>query len=235
MDHSAALTDAIRWGASYHDQNIGTQVFATLGQHFPPGTAWCAGFVRDILLHAGIKTPSSWDSVGAIHDWAHGAGLLHVGMAGVQPGDIVGIGSAHTAIVQSVHGNVVTTVAGNSFSANHTVQVQQLHNYWTWHVHMAPVIHGQIMIAGAVASSSAHVAAVHGGGAASLHVLALVHGAAVLTALHFAVPIAAALAIFSSEADATPVWQGKYPPINLITNPTDRLLYKPPGGWGAAL
>ena len=234
MDHSEALREAIKWGASYHGQNIGTQVFAALGEHRPPGTAWCAGFVRDVLLHAGIKTPPGWDSVGAIHDWAHGAGLLRSGMTGVQPGDVVGIGSDHTAIVQSVHGNVITTVAGNSLSGHHTVQVQQLHNYWQWHVHMAPVIHGQLVIAGAVASGSAHVAAVHGGGAASLHILALIHGAAVLTALHFALPIAAALAILRSEADAAPVWEGNYPPINLITNATDRLLYKPPGGWGSS-
>lgn len=235
MDHRSELMKAIEWFATYHGQNIGHEVFSALGENRVAGTAWCGASVRDIYLHAGIKTPESWDGVAAIHGWAYQAGLLGRGVTGAEPGDIVGHHDDHTAVVQSVHGDRVTTVAGNSLSGHHTVQVQTLpHDYWTWHAHMAPVISGHMVIPGAAAASVAQVAAVHGGGAAHVHLAAMLHGAAVLTAAHFGLALAVVAALFESEDDAAPVFEGQYPDVNLVSNVPDRMQYKPPGGWGNA-
>ncbi|MBO0840466.1 MAG: CHAP domain-containing protein [Sciscionella sp.] len=123
-DKHKALTNKIldkaRKNLGYHETGNNIDKFG------PPGQPWCSYFATTMWRDAGVKIPVTGFS-GAVYDWGQQHGLAYNAqhLHDVRPGDVLLFGtgpqstatSTHIAIVESVHGNTVTTIEGNEGDA----------------------------------------------------------------------------------------------------------------------
>jgi peptidoglycan DL-endopeptidase CwlO len=109
-----AITKAARGELGYHE-GPGNQ------NKYGPPAAWCSSFATWVWRKSGVKIPIL-PFTGDVFNWGKQHGLAYTNLDKVRPGDVLLFGSGpqstssstHIGIVESVHGNQVTLIEGNS-------------------------------------------------------------------------------------------------------------------------
>ena len=203
-DPATRYQNAVHWAEQYVGRNVGPKIFRDLHDPRPPGTAWCAAMVRDVLLHAGVKTPQTWDAVHNIRLWAQQHGALVMGIADVQPGDILihdTSSEQHIGIaLDAARGGSFRSIAGNSASHNHEMAIQNIPGYWQMHIRARDVISRHVVngaISGGGTAAAAPVQTL--AEVAGFHWEALLHGLQFVAEVVVGIEVAALLTHANEE------------------------------------
>jgi peptidoglycan DL-endopeptidase CwlO len=111
---ASAITKAAQGELGYHE-GPGNQ------NRYGPAAAWCSSFATWVWRKSGVDIPIL-PFTGDVYNWGKQHGLAYTNLDQVRPGDVLLFGtgpqspstSTHIGIVESVHGNQVTLIEGNS-------------------------------------------------------------------------------------------------------------------------